>query len=161
MSHKSTNSVVGIAIKQFRFQKGKEMAKNITTLSAIETEAVTHFSFILRQLGCEGGHFGPLKVHPAYDHLDTKRVRLRTKFGEDAIEGIVVLKNEDDQWRLYCAASDIDFGDWHASFAYDKATQTYHITKFFKNGGCTPMTVNMVNGERKVFADPADAPVYN
>ena len=142
-------------------KRGKKMTKDISTLSAIKTEAMIHFSFILRQLGCEGGHFGPLKVHPAYDgNIEgTKRVRLRTKFGEQAIEGIVVLRNEDDQWRLYCAASDIDFGDWHASFAYDKETRTYHITKFYKGGGCEPMTVNMVTGERTVFADPADEPV--
>jgi len=151
--------VVGVAIPHLRSQKGKEMTKNLKTLSALETEAVTQFSLIVRFMGYEGGHFGPLKIHPAYDHENTKRVRLQTKFGGRPIDGIIVFKNEDGRWRLYCAASDIDFGDWHASFGYDHEERTYHITKFHESGGTEPMTVNMVTGERVRFADPADAPI--
>ena len=125
-----------------------------TTLSNIEAEATNQFAFVMKQLGYR---YGTVRIPRAYDgHDETKRVRLRTKSGDQAIEGVIVFKNEDGQWQLYCAASDIDFGDWHASFSFDKETQTYRITKFFNSGGCEPMTVNLVTGEQKVFCDPAD-----
>lgn len=136
------------------------MSKNITTLSAIETEAVTHFSLVMRLLGCEGGNYGPLKIFPALNSNErgVKRVKLSTKFNGKEIEGVVVLINEDGQWRLFCAASSIKFSDWHVSFSYDRKTRnTYHINKFYNSGMYELVTVNMVTGEREVFSDPLDA----
>jgi hypothetical protein len=127
------------------------------SLSAIETEAVMHFALIARTCGCGHGRFGALKIHQATDgHGDTKRVRIRTTFGNQPIEGVIVLKIEDEQWMLYCAASDIDFGDYHVAISYDRHSHTYHITAYFKSGAVESMDLNMMTGERKSFADPLD-----
>lgn len=131
------------------------------SLSAVETEAVVHFSLIARMCGCIYGAFGPLKIHRATEGNDaTKRVRIRTTFqcGDDrrAIEGVIVLKNVDGQWELYCAASDIDFGDYHVGFSYARHVHTYHTTSFFESGAKESMDINMVTGERTRFCDPAD-----
>ncbi len=145
---------------QFRFQGGKEMQTSYTSviLSAVETEAVVHFSLIVRLTGYEGGRFGPLKIYEAFDgHAPgTKVVRIDTSFNDDIIRGAIVLRNEDGQWRTYVAASDIDYGDCHVSFSYDKEMRAYNITKYYKDGQVEPMTVNMITGERTVYANPAD-----
>jgi hypothetical protein len=129
------------------------------SLAAIETEAVMHFSFITRVCGCIYGAFGPLKIHRATDgHDNTKRVRIRTTFqcGDDrrAIEGVIVLKNVDGQWMLYCEASNIDFGDYHVGFSYARHTHTYHTTTYYTSGALESMDINMVTGVRIRFADP-------
>lgn len=130
-------------------------------LSALETEAVMHFSLIARICGCLYGSFGPLKIHKATDgHDGTKRVRICTTFqcGDDrrAIEGVIVLKNVEGQWELYCAASNIDFGDYHVALSYARNVHTYHTTCWYKSGGMESMDINMVTGERVCFPDPAD-----
>jgi len=137
------------------------MTKKSVTLSAVEAEASTQFSFILRILKFGAGRFGPLKIHSARSHLDTKRVKIETSIASKPIVGELALKVFNGQWRLYCAASDVRFEDWHASFSFDYEKQVYSITKYFVNGNYETMTVNMVTGERKVFADPADAPFYH
>jgi len=131
------------------------------SLSAIETEAVMHFSLIARICGCIYGAFGPLRIHRATDgHDDTKRVRIRTTFqcGDDrrAIEGVIVLKNVDGQWILYCGASDIDFGDYHVGFSYARHVHIYHTTCWYQSGGKELMDINMVTGKRTYHPDPAD-----
>jgi len=127
------------------------------SLSALEAEAMIHFSLIARMCGCMYGRFGPLKVHHAIDgNGDTKRVRIRTTFENHAIEGIIVLKNVDGQWELYCAASDIDFGNYHVGFSYRRSAHTYHATYFYKSGAVESMDINMVTGERTRFCDPSD-----
>jgi hypothetical protein len=139
-------------------KEGKKMSNKDSSLSAVQTEAIVHFSLIVRLLGFEDGRFGPLSVSRSLAFEDTQRIELRTSFYGNPIEGKVVLRNEDGQWRLYCAASNIKFMDLDVSFSYDKEARTYHITKFFRNGGSESITVNVVTGQRKTFADPEDAP---
>ena len=156
--------MVSVAWSDSVSKKGKKMSDSVqlsASLSSIETEAVVHFSLIARMCGCVYGSFGPLKIHRAVDGQDgTKRVRIRTTFqiGSEprAIEGVIVLKNVDGWWVLYCAASDIDFGDYHVGFSYQITTYTYHTTKFFPSGAIESMDINMVTGARTSFCDPTD-----
>lgn len=129
-----------------------------TSLSAVETEAIMHFSLIVRMCGCVNGDFSALKVYQALDgHDDTKRIHIRTAFKGLRIEGIVVLKKIGGQWELYCAASDIDFSfGEHVAFSYDKSAHTYHVTKFLGSSPQGSMDINLVTGALTQFADPLD-----
>jgi len=127
--------------------KNSEMVS--ASLSALETEAVMHFSLIVRMCGDVYGRFGALKIHhPTDGDDDTKRIRILTTFENQAIEGVIVLKNVDRRWVLYCGASDVDFGDYHVGFSYASHLNAYHTTSWFKSGAIESMDINMVTGER-------------
>jgi hypothetical protein len=129
-------------------------SKNSVSLSAVETEAVMHFSTALRLMGFNEGHMGPLTIYPARDgQEDTKRVGLCTFIDLDPIDAVMVLKKSGDRWELYCAASDINFGLWHASVWYDIKHHSYGITKFPEIGASTCTQYNIQTGERRQFVD--------
>jgi hypothetical protein len=125
------------------------------SLSALETEAIMHFSLIVRMCGYVKGRFSVLKVHQATDGQDdTKRVRIHTSFDGRHIEGVIVLKRVDWQWVLYRSVSDINFGrSDHVDFWYDTSTHTYHLRHHLCAGIIEHSSVNMHTGERKGWSE--------
>lgn len=95
----------------FRFQKGKEMSKDTEKFGAAKSVAFAEFLRILGLLKMSH-YLGKTSIDPGRRAPDeTLRFRVTAEIDIFELEGEIVVKCYDGEWRLYCAASRLEFGD--------------------------------------------------